>query len=52
MNGYASINGKRIYYEVYGNTNLPTFLYLHGGPGVGSYDFNVVQAQRLSQFIR
>jgi proline iminopeptidase len=44
--------GKRIYTEIYGDRESPTFLYLHGGPGVGSYDFNLVQAHRLSKFIR
>ncbi|WP_409345863.1 alpha/beta fold hydrolase [Paenibacillus sp. MBLB4367] len=37
---------------MHGDKYLPTFLYLHGGPGVGSYDFNLVQAQRLSSFVR
>ncbi|MDQ0878827.1 proline iminopeptidase [Paenibacillus sp. V4I3] len=51
MNGYISVENKKIYYEEYGDNSLPTFLYLHGGPGVGSYDFNLTQAQRLSPFI-
>jgi proline iminopeptidase len=52
IKGYVPIQNKKIYYEVYGDKNLPTFLYLHGGPGVGSYDFNLIQAKRLSPFIR
>lgn len=49
---YVTIRGKKIYCEIHGDSNLPTFMYLHGGPGVGSYDFNLVQAKRLSSSIR
>ncbi|MCM3631657.1 alpha/beta hydrolase [Paenibacillus glycanilyticus] len=52
MKGYLPANQKKIYYEVYGEKKLPTFLYLHGGPGIGSYDFNIAQAQLLAPFIR
>lgn len=45
------IRNKKIYYEIIGDKSLPTFLYLHGGPGVGSYDFNFIQGERLSKFI-
>ncbi|MFD1674372.1 alpha/beta fold hydrolase [Alicyclobacillus fodiniaquatilis] len=45
------MQSKKIYYEIYGEENLPTFLYLHGGPGIGSYDFNFIQGERLSRYI-
>lgn len=50
--GYIQVENKNIYYEVHGGTHLPVFLYLHGGPGAGSYDFIEHQGQRLSKFMR
>ncbi|WP_157967838.1 alpha/beta fold hydrolase [Paraliobacillus sp. X-1268] len=52
MSGYITIRNKRIYYEVHGDADLPVSLYLHGGPGVGSYDFIEQQAKELSKFMR
>jgi proline iminopeptidase len=42
------VRGTRLYVEVLGPANAPAVLYLHGGPGTGSYDFVVMQAARLS----
>ncbi|WP_156395489.1 hypothetical protein [Paenibacillus sp. Root52] len=36
---YIMNQGKKIYVEVMGEEHLPAFLYLHGGPGAGCYDF-------------
>ncbi|WP_053218660.1 alpha/beta fold hydrolase [Virgibacillus senegalensis] len=52
MSGYLTVKNKRIYYEIHGDAHLPVFLYLHGGPGAGSYDFLEHQGQRLSKFMR
>lgn len=49
---YIMNQGKRIYVEAMGEEHLPTFLYLHGGPGAGCYDFLLAQGELLSQFIR
>ena len=51
IKGYVTIKNKKIYYAVHGDNNLPTFLYLHGGPGVGSYDFNLIQAKRSEETV-
>ncbi|MDL4842619.1 alpha/beta fold hydrolase [Aquibacillus rhizosphaerae] len=52
MNGHITVKHKNIYYKIHGENHLPVFLYLHGGPGAGSYDFIEHQGQRLSQFVR
>ncbi|SDM18396.1 alpha/beta fold hydrolase [Sediminibacillus halophilus] len=53
MFGYIMLtNKKKIYYEIHGEVHLPVFLYLHGGPGAGSYDFIEHQGHRLSKFMR
>lgn len=43
------IRGTEIYIETAGPTTAPAVLYLHGGPGAGSYDFSVFQGARLAQ---
>lgn len=52
MKHYYNSRNKQIFYEDLGDSSLPVFLYLHGGPGTGSYDFMCVQGLRLSKFIR
>ncbi|QTN00304.1 alpha/beta fold hydrolase [Sediminibacillus dalangtanensis] len=52
MSGYITLNKKKIYYEIHGDAHLPVFLYLHGGPGAGSYDFIEHQGKQLSKFMR
>lgn len=49
-NNLIKIRGKMLYVKRYGSEQLPPLLYLHGGPGSGSYDFEIHQASRLSKF--
>lgn len=46
-----NIRGKDLYVRRYGSEQLPPLLYLHGGPGTSSYDFEIHQAPRLSKFV-
>lgn len=46
---YIECDGKKIFVEHYGQENEQAILYLHGGPGEGSYDFSYHQAYRLSR---
>lgn len=46
------LRGKRLYVEDSGPKTAPALLYLHGGPGSGSYDFSLYQGQRLSRRLR
>ena len=46
------LHGKGIYVEVSGPAEAPVLLYLHGGPGAGSYDFTTYQRERLSRYLR
>jgi len=46
------IGNKKIFVEVLGPYNAPELLYIHGGPGAGSYDFKVQQADALSKFFK
>lgn len=41
-----------LFYEDLGNKSNPPLLYLHGGPGAGSYDFSLHQGKLLSDKIR
>jgi len=50
--GMIVLRGKRVYIEVSGPLDGPVLLYLHGGPGTGSYDFNLYQSYRLSHNLR
>ncbi|WP_077310106.1 alpha/beta fold hydrolase [Terribacillus halophilus] len=52
MSNYITVKNKKIYYEVHGDAHLPVCLYLHGGPGAGSYDFIEHQGQELSKFLK
>lgn len=47
--GYITIDGKRIYFEAYGEDNQTVLLYLHGGPGASCLDFQR-QARKLGQW--
>ncbi|WP_112241652.1 alpha/beta fold hydrolase [Kribbella monticola] len=42
------IRGTRLYVDRRGTTGSPPLLFLHGGPGSGSYDFLSFQGDRLS----
>ncbi|MCM3337682.1 alpha/beta hydrolase [Paenibacillus sp. MER TA 81-3] len=53
MKGYIHLpNQKKVYYEVVGEEHFPTYVYIHGGPGTGSYDFLHLQGKALSEFLR
>ncbi|SDN67405.1 proline iminopeptidase [Paenibacillus sp. yr247] len=49
MSGKINIRGKNLFVNSFGNENSVPLLYLHGGPGVGSYDFELFQGQRISK---
>ena len=44
----TEIRGTRLYVDRRGAAGAPPLLYLHGGPGSGSYDFMSFQGDRLS----
>jgi proline iminopeptidase len=46
------IRGTRLYLDQRGPEDAPALLYLHGGPGSGSYDFMSFQGDHLSQHLR
>ncbi len=46
------VRGKRLHVEVVGPPSAPALLYLHGGPGTGSYDFMRHQQARLAPHLR
>src|SRR5574338_1488781 len=43
----VSVRGREFYVETVAKNDAPTLLYLHGGPGAGSYDFSVFEGRRL-----
>jgi proline iminopeptidase len=43
------VRGKKIHVEFFGKENSMPLLYIHGGPGAGSYDFELFQSERLSE---
>ena len=50
--GLREVRGKRIHVDVSGPASAPALLYLHGGPGTGSFDFTLHQGKRLSEKLR
>lgn len=46
------IRDKELYVDVSGPANATVLLYIHGGPGAGSYDFGLFQREPLSEFCR
>jgi proline iminopeptidase len=44
--------GTRLYVDERGPADAPALLYLHGGPGSGSYDFMSFQGDALSERLR
>ena len=46
------IRGKELYVDISGPVDAPAVLYIHGGPGAGSYDFGLFQREPLSKFCR
>jgi proline iminopeptidase len=49
LGGKIDVRGKKISVEFFGKENSIPLLYIHGGPGVGSYDFELFQRERLSE---
>lgn len=47
-----AVRGTRLYVDERGAADAPALLYLHGGPGSGSYDFMSFQGDRLSERLR
>ncbi len=43
------VRGSHLYVEVSGPPDAPVLVYLHGGPGVGSYEFSHYAAATLSR---
>ena len=43
---FVTVDGKKIYYEEYGDRNRPTIVYLHGGPGESCLTYSY-QAKEL-----
>ncbi|NIK55034.1 alpha/beta fold hydrolase [Kribbella shirazensis] len=46
------VGDARLYVDQRGSENAPPLLFIHGGPGAGSYDFLAFQGDRLSQSLR
>ena len=46
------VRDKDLYVDATGPVNAPAVLYIHGGPGAGSYDFGLFQRDPLSNFCR
>lgn len=46
------IRGTRLYVDQRGPVDAPALLYVHGGPGAGSYDFMSFQGDPLSRQLR
>ncbi|WP_371406535.1 alpha/beta hydrolase [Kribbella sp. NBC_00662] len=46
------IRGTRLYVDQRGAEDAPPLLFIHGGPGAGSYDFLAFQGDRISQSFR
>lgn len=43
----ADLNG--LYYNTFGKTTDPSIIFIHGGPGYNSYDFEATTAESLAQ---
>jgi proline iminopeptidase len=48
----VAIRDTRLYVEDSGPREAPALLYLHGGPGAGSFDFSLYQRERLNARLR
>ncbi|ADB29524.1 alpha/beta hydrolase fold protein [Kribbella flavida DSM 17836] len=48
----TEIRGTRLYVDPRGAADAPPLLYIHGGPGAGSYDFLAYQGDRLAERLR
>jgi proline iminopeptidase len=45
----TEVRGTRLYVDQRGPADAPPLLFIHGGPGAGSYDFMSFQGDRLAQ---
>ena len=52
VGGMVPVRGTRLYVEDTGPRDAPALLYLHGGPGAGSFDFSLYQRDRLNKTLR
>jgi proline iminopeptidase len=48
----VDLNGTRLYVDDRGEHAAPALLYIHGGPGLGCYDFMHCQGDRLTRSLR
>jgi proline iminopeptidase len=46
------VNGARLFVDDRGEASAPALLYIHGGPGLGCYDFMQCQGDALSRTLR
>jgi proline iminopeptidase len=46
------VNGTRLFVDDRGEASAPALLYIHGGPGLGCYDFMHCQGDALSRTLR
>lgn len=52
MQQMLEVMGKQLFVDLTGPEGAPVLLYLHGGPGQGSYEFMVHQGERLARHLR
>ncbi|MEU8227088.1 alpha/beta fold hydrolase [Kribbella sp. NPDC048915] len=48
----TEVRGTRLYVDQRGPADAQPLLFMHGGPGAGSYDFMTFQGDRLAERFR
>lgn len=48
----VAVRGKKLYVEISGPETAPPLVFIHGGPGEGSWEFGYYQKERLSKHLR